>query len=180
MPVLKSDKYFAKRGIYRVWRPPVSSVKNSHIWAGYPWLVEKHEASFWFVGITTFPIGWTDFEKITNQKSRYSHKNVCFVCPYHSLFIILSDDTINFDKICGFLHPPTVAKRILLHTYPSYVRSSNYSYRYLLGKLSIIRFIKNICLWPNIRQISDYSAILPNIRPFYRIFILNYPQNWWI
>ena len=52
-----------------------------------------------------------------------------------------------------------VAKRKLFRTYPSYVLSSNYSYRYSLGKLAIFCFITNI------RQFAEYSAILPNIYP---------------
>ena len=31
-------------------------------------------------------------------------------------------------------------------------------------------YSENIRFWPNIRVFTEHSAILPNIRPFYRIF----------
>ena len=57
----------------------------------------------------------------------------------------------------------TVDKRNSFRTNNMYEYSSNYSYRYSFGKLAIIRFIKNVRFWPNIRQNAEYSAILPNI-----------------
>ena len=95
-------------------QPPVSQGKSSPIWGGYLSLVEKAEASIWFVGITTFPIGWSVFGEM-NQSERlcFLQKILLFICLSQSLHQNIS----LYDQfLCSNMrHAPP---RLLLHCSP--------------------------------------------------------------
>ena len=81
----KSDNYSAKCGIYTMWQPPLSQVKNYLIWAGYLWLVEKAEGHLWFVEITAVSIGWSDFGKMDQSEELTFTQKILFCMPLSRL-----------------------------------------------------------------------------------------------
>ena len=98
---------------YVLWQPLLFQAKNPLIWAGYLWLVEKANASLWFVGITTVSIGWSDFGKMDQwEELLFSQKCLFMPLSKYSHQVICLDDQF-CKKMC--LVAPTLWSRIKMH-----------------------------------------------------------------